>query len=358
MIRCAFYAPLKSPNHPVPSGDRTVARAIIAALEYAGYHVALAAEFSCRDGAGDEACQQALINEAALLKDKIVDQGRSAGWQVWITYHNYYKAPDLLGPDVAKALGIPYVLIEATRARKRLVGPWAQFAQLAEAASDSAATIFYLTHRDAEALIAYAPPDQRHVQLRPFLPTDSLPPESYGSPRMLSVGMFRQGDKLASYKLIAEVLALLKTPDWTLAVAGDGPARSEVETALADHAQRIEWLGHCNTQQLAVACTNSGILLWPGVNEAFGMAYLEAQAAGLVAVAQDRPGVRDVLAPVLDRPTPDAGADALAQQLDDLLQNPEKRRAAGQQSRDYVAGHHLLAAASKTLDTELKALLK
>ena len=38
-MRIAFYAPLKSPNHPVPSGDRLMARLLIAALQRAGHDV-------------------------------------------------------------------------------------------------------------------------------------------------------------------------------------------------------------------------------------------------------------------------------------------------------------------------------
>ena len=40
-MRIAFYAPLKSPNHPVPSGDRRVARLLMDALLLAGHEVEL-----------------------------------------------------------------------------------------------------------------------------------------------------------------------------------------------------------------------------------------------------------------------------------------------------------------------------
>jgi hypothetical protein len=35
-MRIAFYAPLKAPDHPVPSGDRTIARLLLAALKQGG----------------------------------------------------------------------------------------------------------------------------------------------------------------------------------------------------------------------------------------------------------------------------------------------------------------------------------
>ena len=40
----AFYAPLKSPNHPIPSGDRLIARLMMRALDLAGYEVQLVSE--------------------------------------------------------------------------------------------------------------------------------------------------------------------------------------------------------------------------------------------------------------------------------------------------------------------------
>ena len=88
--------------------------------------------------------------------------------------------------------------------------------------------------------------------------------------------------------------------------------------------------------------------LWPGVNEAFGMVYLEAQAAGLPVVAQNRDGVRDVVLADGLVPT-DHGPNALAQALDRLLGSPAERQALGQKSRVSVAENHLLNTASETL---------
>ena len=175
MTQVAFYAPMKSPDHPVASGDRTMGRALIAALTAGGMQVDLASDFATRDGRGDPRFQRQKITEARPEIDRATHVGRAAGWQVWVTYHNYYKAPDLIGPAVARALGIPYLQIESTRARKRLAGPWAAFAEEAEAATDAARVVFHLTARDAEALNTHRPVGQDVVHLRPFLPRETLP---------------------------------------------------------------------------------------------------------------------------------------------------------------------------------------
>ena len=38
-MRIAFYAPLKAPDHPVPSGDRQMARLLLEALRRCGHAV-------------------------------------------------------------------------------------------------------------------------------------------------------------------------------------------------------------------------------------------------------------------------------------------------------------------------------
>lgn len=338
-MRLAFYAPLKPAAHPVPSGDRAMARALVLALGHSGTRVDIAATFRSRDGAGDSDVQARLIAQAGDLLPQIVAQGRAAGWQAWITYHNYYKAPDLLGPAAARALGIPYLLIEATRARKRLGGPWDAFARAAEAASDAADTIFYLTQRDHEALASYAPQGQSLIHLPPFLPETDLPARANGR-HLLAVGMMRAAAKLPSYALIAQTLALMP-PDRQLEIAGDGPARAQVAALMKPFGSRVRFLGALEHAALQKAYGRAGALIWPGVDEAFGMTYLEAQAHGLPVIAQDRPGVRDVLYPRA-YPSPEEGAAGLAA----LAAAPPPSH---DDIRAHIRAHHLLPAAAARL---------
>lgn len=344
----AFYAPLKAPDHPVPSGDRAMARALIAALKAGGQQVTLTSDLRLFDGKGDSDRQDELFSAANSEIQRLIGAPEAPDWRVWVTYHNYYKAPDLIGPKVAQALSIPYVQIESSRARKRLTGPWARFAQAAEVASDAAHTIFYVTLRDSEALIRDAPVGQFLRHLPPFLARPDLPAPSTLSGPMLSVGMMRPGDKLASYTLIAQTLAALPaTTDWQLDIAGDGPARPEVEALMAPFGNRVRLRGTLDGAALDHLYGQASLLLWPGVNEAFGFTYLEAQAAGIPAVAQNRPGVRDVVFGPMCRL--DAGPAAMAESIARLLGDADLRRAAGTRARVRVASHHLLGAATTTL---------
>ncbi|MFL4468822.1 glycosyltransferase family 4 protein [Tateyamaria armeniaca] len=332
-----------------------MARALVAALEAGGYTVQRASALRLYDGAGDSARQDTLIAEAEAEVTRLLASDSAKNWRIWLTYHNYYKAPDLIGPKVAHALDIPYIQVESTRARKRLTGPWAQFAHAAEAASNAAQAIFYVTQRDAETLRRDAPDGQMLHHLAPFLARSDLPGASTLTGPMLSVGMMRHGDKLASYRLIADTLAALPDRlDWRLDIAGDGPARDDVTALMAPFGQRVHMRGALDADGLDALYAQASMMLWPGVNEAFGLTYLEAQAAGVPVIAQDRPGVRDVVhGPMCNI---DGGPVEMAERIVHLATDASARRAAGTRARTEVDAHHLLGAAAQTLHQTIEAL--
>src|SRR5213593_2418598 len=100
-MRIAFYAPLKPPDHPVPSGDRRVAQLFLDALRLAGHEPFLASRLRTFDGTGHPARQAHLAalgrrTAARLLRHWQEMPGTAP--RLWFTYHLYYKAPDWLGP--------------------------------------------------------------------------------------------------------------------------------------------------------------------------------------------------------------------------------------------------------------------
>ncbi|MDF2367721.1 MAG: hypothetical protein P1U71_10625, partial [Sneathiella sp.] len=126
-MKLAFYAPMKSPDHPVPSGDRRMGRLLWAALELAGFAPELVSTLRSFDGKGDAEFQQSMkekgAKEAAALIEKWRDRPEEAP-KGWFTYHVYHKAPDWIGPEVCRALEIPYFVAEASHAPKRATGDW------------------------------------------------------------------------------------------------------------------------------------------------------------------------------------------------------------------------------------------
>lgn len=358
MSRIAFYAPMKPPDDPVPSGDRTMARALIAALEGVDLgEVNLISRLRSRDGVGDQAVQDNIFQEAEREIARLTAGPRP---NLWLTYHTYYKAPDLLGPKLSRLWRIPYVVVEGTRASKRLQGPYARFARAAEEACDAADVIFYLTEHDREALERDRVGGQSVARLRPFLALEALgpwqPPPPSDTVRLLACAMFRVGDKLASYKALASALALVRSSAWSLTIIGDGPVRTEVEALFSGFAGKVTFTGALDQDGVARTLRGGDLLVWPGVGEAFGMIYLEAQAQGCPVLAEDRPGVRDVvrdggwLASAND-PT------AYARAIDALIADADMRIAAGRRGRERIAAEHLLPAARAALKAELAPLL-
>lgn len=370
-VPVAFYAPLKSPEHPDPSGDRTMARLLMSALRQAGFAPRLASELRTYEPAGDAARQRELrdasLREADRLEATYTALPPEERPRLWFTYHGYYKAPDHLGPVMAERLRVPYVLAEASSAGKRARGPWSFAHRAAEAAIARAALLFVMTGHDREALERAPRPAQRLVSLPPFLDAGQWSVASEkaasggagsGAVRLLTVAMMREGDKLASYRLLAEALDLLGTAEWVLDIAGDGPARPEAERLFTPFAGRVVFHGRCTGGALFDLYAGADLVVWPAVNEAYGMALLEAQAAGCPVVAGAYGGVGDAMIPGTTGLMPPAGdAGAFAAALDQLIRDRKRRRRMGAAARHFIATERHLGRAAEILGGALRPLL-
>lgn len=351
MTRLAFHAPMKPPDHPTPSGDRRVARLFMTVLRKAGYAPEVASALRTRDGKGDAGVQAALVADAAREVDRISREWADAPPALWFTYHCYYKAPDLIGPALADRFGIPYIIAEASRAQKRLTGPWAAYAVRAEAAMDRADLLLAMTAQDRFALDRDAVAGQRVADFPPFL--DPGPPPAPRTPsgrlELLTVAMMRGADKLASYRTLADILRGWEGADWHLAVIGDGPQRAEVEALFAGFGDRVTLITTLiDPDSLRRYYERADAFVWPGVNEAYGMVYLEAQAAGTPVVAQDWPGPGSVIAPA-SAIVPRDDAAAFRAAILRVGTDPDARGAV----RAHILDHHGMDAAAARLSTLL-----
>ncbi|EJC85210.1 glycosyltransferase [Rhizobium leguminosarum bv. trifolii WSM2297] len=351
-MRVAFYAPMKSPNHPVPSGDRLMARLLIRALEIAGHEVEIVSEFRSYAATPEAAAglEPAIRAELQRLREKWTSAQRP---ELWFCYHPYYRSPDYFGPVISAEFAIPYVTVEASYAAKRDRTGWAGQQTLVGEAIRRAAVNISFTERDRAGLAA-AIPQARLAGLKPFIDT-ALFEKVLPVPdprRLMTVAMMRAGDKMASYAMLAKALRLVEDRPWTLAVIGDGPMRHEVQALFADlPASRIEWLGERNASEIAGMLGRGGLYVWPGCGEAYGLAYLEAQAAGLPVVAQETAGVPAVVeAGVTGLLTPDGDVAAYAAAMAALVDDAERREAMGQAARRFVLEKRSLAMAAERLD--------
>lgn len=364
---------MKSPTHGTPSGDRRVAGMYMEALARAGHRVELVSTFRSYDGAGDPARQEALRGQGVAL-----GRGLAAQWQaaapgdrpdLWFTYHVYHKAPDWLGPEASAQLGIPYVIAEASHAPKQAQGKWSLGHQGAERAIRHARLLLCPTRDDVAGLLPLAAEPSRVVWLPPFL--DAAPFASARAARhahrqrlaaehridatvpWISIAaMMRPGDKLASFRALAATLARVVDLPWRLMVAGDGAARAEIEAAFAACVPgRATFLGTQRIEDVAALAAASDLCVWPAVNEAYGMALLEAAAAGIPVAACAVRGVPDVVLEgrtgLLAAPGDEAG---LAAHVRTLLGDPPRREALGAAAAAFVAGERSMDAAARRLN--------
>ena len=169
--------------------------------------------------------------------------------------------------------------------------------------------------------------------------------------------MMRPGDKLESYRRLGAALARVDSGDWRLLVVGDGDAREAVRAALAPLGERVAYAGELVPEGLPEIYAACDICVWPAANEAYGVALLEAEAAGLPVVAGDGQGIADV---VLDGETGlltrDGDTDAFAGAVSTLLADTALRHRLGDQARTMVRRERGLAATARRLDRVLQGL--
>ena len=343
---------MKASNHPNPSGDRAIARLTLRALDRAGFASVLASDLRILDVEGDPERQTRLATKAETEAARLINEFSAEPPALWFTYHCHYKAPDLLGPVVADALRIPYVISEPSISPRRRQGPWARFAELSETAIACADRLFWSTERDRPELTA-AGHGPKMIELPPFVDLGPAPPaRGAGTPlSLLTVAMMRPGDKLESYRRLAAALAHLPG-NWQLTVIGHGPARAEVLTLLAPHQERIKHLSDITDPDvLRPYYEAADLLVWPGVNEGVGMVWLEAQAAGLPIVAEDGPAVRAIAAG--DRLAQPGNPGAFAEAIQAAA---AARAELSARTRTAMEARHSLDAAADILRAALKEL--
>jgi glycosyltransferase involved in cell wall biosynthesis len=374
----AFYTPLKHPFQVEASGDRQIGRMLMDGLRAWGFEPELASRMTTWRREFDPGAAERLDRAAALIAETLVRRYRrrlsTRRPRFWMTYQNYYRSPDLLGPPVATALCIPYLLVNpavSTASRRSPFRPWVSAARLAVRRAD---LIFAMSPRDLPALARLRGPafaDERLLLLPPAV--DIAPFEAPSAmrgacraelgryfpgadgPLCLCVAMMRLVDKLDSYQLLAAALARLGSP-WRLLVVGDGPARPQVEAALgALPAGRVRFLGSLEPQALPPIYLGADLLAFPGIGEEYGIVYLEAAAAGLPSVACRGPGPDFMVPPgggLLTDPTPQAFAEGLKR----LLDNPEERLRMGAAARRFVAAERSREAFRRRLGEGLARL--
>ena len=365
-MKIAFYAPFKPLGHGTPSGDLAIAQGIVEFLEHQGHEIRVQSRIRARW----------IYYRPWLWPGLIRDFLRSmrrlsvSPPDLWLTYHTYYKAPDILGPWVCKCLGIKYVIFQgiySTKRKKKIKTLPGFF--LNRAALLRADQVITNKLEDLENLKRIVP-NERLAHIPP-----GIYPEAFGRdeakgralrtqwqasgiPVILTAAMFRDDVKsqgLAWLIRCCSRLVAQKVP-FVLVIAGSGPMEKKLkalgEQCIPGH---YRFVGKISRQEMAGFYSAGDFFAFPGIRESLGMVFLEAQSCSLPVVAFDNGGIPEVvdngttglLVSMFDKA-------AFARALIRLIQDTNVRTTMGRAGAAYIRQRHDLGRNYLSLETLLK----
>ncbi|MFZ5557738.1 MAG: glycosyltransferase [Pseudomonadota bacterium] len=157
-------------------------------------------------------------------------------------------------------------------------------------------------------------------------------------------------EKNIDFLLRALKLALPRSPQLTLVIAGEGPA----ERDLHDIARRlgvteqVRFVGYLDRRTELLDCYRAAdAFTFASRTETQGLVLLEAMALGVPVVGLSVMGTRDILEPRRGCLVPDDDEAAFADAMAELADNPGLRDALSAQAQDYAREWHADALAEK-----------
>lgn len=249
------------------------------------------------------------------------------GYRLMLDYPRVLSVVREMAPDVVEA-GDPWMTglfclafvrgaVDATVSAfyhsdpiRTWVEPWAdgrsRLPRLRRLASSSAARLFYGLQRRYELTMVSSPGMEQHLRGRGVGRVACVPfgtdprfaqaaaarrPAADGTRRLLYAG--RLGKEKAADLLLAALPRLLEREDVSVTVMGRG--EYEKEFAAIEH-PRYHFRGFvADRGEVARTFAAHDVMLAPGPHETFGLAVLEALAAGLVVVGPDAGGTAERL---------------------------------------------------------------
>lgn len=353
-MKIYFYAPFKPLGHDHPSGDLVIGTGLYTFLAGMGHALRPASRWRARWCYWKPWQWPVALREIHRLKRL----ERCWKADLWLTYHTYYKAPDILGPLAARGMKIPYVIFQGMYATKRRRDwrTWPGYF-LNRRALLAARHVFSNRRQDWVNLKRLLPRARLSYVAPGIRPQDfCFDPEArrrlrgdwgVGSkPVVLSAAMFRPDVKTKGLQWLMRTLALLRQEGriFDLVIAGDGKTRVQLEALAHDLLPgQVRFLGRIPRRRMNQIYSAADLFAFPGFRESLGMVFLEAQACGLPVVAFRNGGIPEVvqhgqtglLAPLYSE-------RGLAEAIDILLSSPALRRRMGTAAAAYVRKTHNL----------------
>jgi len=141
--------------------------------------------------------------------------------------------------------------------------------------------------------------------------------------------------------LDAMAIAAERVPDLEWVVIGDGPERSRLERLAADRGVRAEWLGQLDHDRALIELARCHVMALPSVDEAFGVAYVEALACGVPAIGARGEGGPEEIAATGDGLllVPPGDPPALAKTITDLFADSRRLERLAEGARRTAREH-------------------
>ena len=351
-LRIAFYAPFKPLGHPRPSGDLAIGTGLFQYLEGRGHQIGVASTVRGRWIFWKPWQWPQVIRS----RTGAVRRSRALGVNLWLTYHTYYKAPDLLGPVCSRGLAVPYAIFQGIYSTKRR-RDWRTLAGflLNRRALTAADHVFANRKEDLLNLgriipaerLTYVVPGIRPGQFRFDREARDEFRRRWGvhdRTLVVSAAMFRPGAKSEGLAWVirscGELLA--RHPGLALAIAGGGAEEPRLRSLAAGNLPgRVSFVGQLPREEMSRFYSAGDLFVFPGIRESLGMVYLEAQSCGLPVVAFADGGVPEVVADgTSGYLVPPFDGAAFGSAISRLLGDASRREEMGRAAGHYVRGRH------------------
>ncbi|MCF6247777.1 MAG: glycosyltransferase family 4 protein [Desulfobacula sp.] len=352
-MKIAFYAPFKPLGAKNPSGDLIIAKGLVLFLESCGHIIDVQSNLRARWIYFKPWLWLFLVFDFFQCVKRLKQNPPD----VWLTYHTYYKAPDLIGPWICKLLKIKYVIFQGiySTKRKRKLKTILGF-YLNRAALNSAAHVFTNKSSDLENLRRIISPDSL-TYIKPGIHPNLFKKDDHmgerqkrkwgirkDCPIILTAGMFRDDVKTKGLSWLIKCCGMLvkKKTDFHLVIAGGGKMEKELKTLAHSHIPgQHTFVGKLSREEMPGFYSSGDLFAFPGIRESLGMVYLEAQACSLPVVAFNNGGIPEV---VEDKKTgfllPVYDCKCFSDTLEILLNNSETCRRMGKNAAVHVKNHH------------------
>lgn len=365
-MRISFYAPFKPLDHPDPSGDWVIGNGLYDFLKQRGHDLWTASRARARWVYLKPWQWPYWLKEKRRIFRRLARRPAD----MWLTYHSYYKAPDLLGPTVSRESKIPYVLFQgiyATKRRKKLLTlPGFLLNRTALTSAMHVFTNKRLDHGNLKRIVpahrlTYLPPG---IYPKAFCFDERARAEQrarweVGSdPVVLSAAMFRSDVKTEGLLWLIRACGELYRGGcrFFLVIAGEGKERKRIQALASEQLPgRVIFLGKVPRNDMFRFYSAGDVFAFPGIRESLGMVYLEAQSCGLPVVAFENGGIPEV---VRNGQTgflvPMYSTSAFVRAIEGLLNDAALRRSMGQAAARYVRKYHDLNQNYRQMETVLQ----